>query len=285
MLASGEYRMVKLWQREPNLPQFTLGAEPASASASAPMANGSPPPRTDNVIRLWDTANGKPVKELPGHTGSRRRSHFRPIARKLASGSADKTRARLGHRDAASCSAQVESRAAKSSAVAWVLGGKQVASGGRRQLIRLWSCPRKADAPLDASARNSPATPSRSPRSRPSPDGKQLLSGSSDGSVRQWVARNAGKQVRQMDHGAPVVAVAISPNGKVLRLRRRQLRARLWNAEKGQQIAELKGDHRAARGSAQTRAAVALCQRARSPTGRRRSRPPPKRSRTAKPTP
>src|SRR5260221_6482730 len=35
LLASGEYRMGKLWQREPNLPQFTLGAEPVSATAAS----------------------------------------------------------------------------------------------------------------------------------------------------------------------------------------------------------------------------------------------------------
>ena len=77
-----------------------------------------------------------------------------------------------------------------------------------------------------------------------SPDGKQLFSGSGDGAVRQWSA-DSGKQVRQMDHGAPVVALAVSPNGKVLASAGGNY-ARLWNAEKGQQIGEMKGDHRAA---------------------------------------
>ena len=240
VLASGEYRMVKLWRREANLPQFNLGAEPVSAIATSPDGKWIATAAADKIIRIWDTATGKPVKELPGHSGVVGALKFSPDNKRLASGSADKT-LRVWDLAAGKVWAQVET-AGEVSAVAWVLAGKQLASAGGDALIRLWQIPAQSDAPL---------TPGRELTGHTQPvtaleaflDGKQLLSGSSDGSVRQWSAES-GKQVRQMDHSAPVVAVAVSPNGKVLASAGGNF-ARLWNAEKGQKIGEMKGDPRA----------------------------------------
>ena len=78
VLASGEYRMVKLWRREPNLPQFNLGAEPASALAVSPDGKSIATAAHDNVIRLWDSANGKPMKEIPGDTATVTTLKFSP---------------------------------------------------------------------------------------------------------------------------------------------------------------------------------------------------------------
>src|SRR5439155_17672059 len=63
VLASGEYRMEKLWQRDRNLPQFTLGAGPVSAFAASPDGKWIATASADNVIRLWDAATGKRGKE------------------------------------------------------------------------------------------------------------------------------------------------------------------------------------------------------------------------------
>jgi len=240
ILASGEYRMVKLWRREPNLPQFTLGADPVSAIAVSLDGKSIATTAPDNVIRIWDTATGQPVKELASHTAAVSTLKFSPDNKRLASGSADKT-IRVWDLAAGKVYAQVET-AGEVSAIAWVLGGKQLASAGGDAVIRLWQVPTQADAPLapsrELTGHTQPVTALEA-----FPDSRQFLSGSSDGSVRIWSA-DAGKQVRQMDHGAPVVAVAISPNGKVL-ASAGGTSARLWNAEKGQQIGELKGDHRA----------------------------------------
>src|SRR5207244_10121016 len=91
LLASGEYRMVKLWQRDPNLPQFTVGAEPLSAVAASPDGKWLATAGGDNVIRLWDAATGKPAKELRGHMATINSMKFSPDNTKLVSGSADKT--------------------------------------------------------------------------------------------------------------------------------------------------------------------------------------------------
>jgi len=241
ILASGEYRMVKLWVREPNLPQFTLGAEPATALAVSPDGKSIATTGADNVIRVWDSENGHPLKELTGHTGAVNSLKFSPDNKRLASGSADKT-IRIWDVTSGKILAQAETASAVS-AVTWVLGGKQLASAGGDNSIHLWDLPKDPGQPLTPAKELTGHTQPVAALGT-SPDGKQLYSGSSDGSVRQWAA-DSGKQVRQMDHGAPVVSVAVSPNGKVLATAGGNY-ARLWNAEKGQQLGEMKGDHRAA---------------------------------------
>ena len=254
ILASGEYRMVKLWQREPNLPQFTLGTEPVSSVAASPDGKWLATAARDNVIRIWDAASGQPVKELPGHTGAVNSLKFSPDNTRLASGSADKT-IRVWDVAAGKLFTQAET-ANEISAVAWVLGGKQLAAAGGDALIRLWLVPEQADAALTQAKEIPGHTQAVTCLEAFPADGKQLLSGSRDGSVRHWSVESA-KQVRQMDHGAPVLAVAVAPHGKIFASAGGNS-ARLWNAEKGQQLAELKGDHRARARIGQSEQALAF---------------------------
>lgn len=251
LLASGEYRMVKLWQREPNLPQFTLGKEPALAMAASPDGKWLATAAKDNVIRLWETAGGKQVKEFAGHTGAVNALKFSPDGARLASGGADKSLRiwdTVGGQQVAQADAPGEV-----SALAWLLGGKLVASAGGDALIRLWTLPDQPGAaftpPKELNGHSQPVVSLEA-----SSDGKQLLSGSRDGSVRQW-AGDSGKQIRQVEHGAPVLAVAISPNGKAFASAGGNS-AKLWNAEKGQPLGEMKGDHRARLNAARSEQAL-----------------------------
>ncbi|MEA3207302.1 MAG: hypothetical protein QOE70_359 [Chthoniobacter sp.] len=251
LLASGEYRMVKLWQREPNLPQFTLGADPVSAVATSPDGKSFATAGRDRVIRIWN-ADGKPLKELPGHTAAINSLKFSPDSTKLASGSADKS-IRVWDLAAGKLFAQAETPN-EASAVAWVLAGTQLASAGGDAFIRLWQLPAQAEGAL-SQVKEISSQPVTCLEAFPA-DGKQLLSGSRDGSMRHWSVES-GKQVRQMDHGAPVSAIAVAPNGKIFASAGGNV-ARLWNAEKGTQVAELKGDHRARARIGQSDQAVAF---------------------------
>ena len=254
VLASGEYRMVKLWQREPNLPQFTLGADPVSAMATSADGKWIATAARDNVIRIWDAASGKPVKELPGHTATVSSLRFSPDNTKLASGSADKT-IRVWDVAAGKIFTQTET-ANEVSAVAWTFGGKQLASAGGDNVIRQWTLPAQADGEVKPGKEIPGHTQPVTCLEAFTTDGKQLLSGSRDGSIRHW-ALDQNRQVRQMDHGAPVLAVAVSANGKIFASAGGNS-ARLWSADKGQQVGEMKGDHRARARIAQSEQALAF---------------------------
>ncbi|HEV7401868.1 MAG TPA: c-type cytochrome domain-containing protein, partial [Chthoniobacteraceae bacterium] len=91
LLASGEFRQVKLWQREPNLPQFTLGTEPTGVVAVSPDGKWIATAGADFRLYLWHADSGSPASVYKGHTARITSLRFSPDSAKLASGSADKT--------------------------------------------------------------------------------------------------------------------------------------------------------------------------------------------------
>ncbi len=252
LLASGEYRAVKLWQREPNLPLFTLGAEPATAVATSPDGKLFATAAKDNAVRIWNAADGQQTREFSGHSGVINSLEFSPDSTKLASASADKS-IRVWDVAAGSVFSQVETPN-EIAAVAWILGGKQLASGGGDNLIHLWELPAQADVALipgkEIAGHAKPVTMLKAA----SADGKSLLSGSTDCSLRQWNVESQ-KELRKMDHGAPVEAGAVAPDFKKFAAAGGTA-ASIWNADKGERLAELRGDHRAKARVAQAEQAV-----------------------------
>ncbi|KAH8810256.1 hypothetical protein DL96DRAFT_1821733 [Flagelloscypha sp. PMI_526] len=74
-----------------------------------------------------------------------------------------------------------------------------------------------------------------------SPDGKCVVSGSNDNSVRIWDAES-GYQIRKLNgHGSSVESVAFSPDGKRVVSGSLDNSVRIWDAESGQQLYQLDG--------------------------------------------
>src|SRR5439155_27129670 len=73
------------------------------------------------------------------------------------------------------------------------------------------------------------------------PDGAQVISGSGDGTIRQWNLED-GQLIRKMKHGGPVSAVAVRNDGKRFASAGLNNIAKLWDASEGKEIAELRGD-------------------------------------------
>ncbi|SEH07320.1 nSTAND1 domain-containing NTPase [Candidatus Venteria ishoeyi] len=77
-----------------------------------------------------------------------------------------------------------------------------------------------------------------------SPDGKQLLTASSDKSIRLWslgsLAENAAEPVIFASHAAPVTALAFSPDGAHIASAASDGIVRIWNVQ-GEMLAELSG--------------------------------------------
>ena len=71
---------------------------------------------------------------------------------------------------------------------------------------------------------------------------REILSGSTDATIRQWNLDN-GQAIRQFNHGGPVLAVAVRPDGQRVASVSENHTAKLWNLN-GQQVAEMRGDVR-----------------------------------------
>jgi WD40 repeat protein len=261
LLASGGFRTVKLWARPAAGKQQGLTGLEGPARSIAVSSDGKLAAIGEETgkVKVFDLSNGQLVKTLTGHSGAVTGVAFTSDATKLVTGSQDKTFRVFSLADQQQI-ASIETSAAVN-AVAIVAEGKQVATGGADNVIRLWELPASQPAdppkPVKELSGHSGAVTALVALA---PDGGQLLSGSQDGTVRQWDLA-AGNAVKTMTHGSPVEAIAARADGKRFASVSSANNAKLWNAENGQQVAEMKGDLRLALKVAKAGRAVALAKK------------------------
>jgi WD40 repeat protein len=251
-LASGGFREVKLWRRPTNVRAADVAGSTSGVRSLAVSADGkwAATGEASGAIKLWDLSTLKDPKTLAGHTAAVTSLAFLPDSGKLVSAGEDKSLRLWNVADGAAIS-QFETPAPILS-LAILLDGAQVATGHADNLIRRWTLPADAATPIAAAGEIAGhAGPVTALAVSPA-DKKQLVSGSADGSVRQWNLEN-NQLIREIKHGAAVNAVAARPDGKQIASAGADNLIKLWNAADGQPwaspdkqpIAEMKGDFRA----------------------------------------
>ena len=241
LVAAGGYRVVKLWKRPSNVRKLTaLLPENPTALTISPVGSLLAVATADKTIQLLSASNGATVRKLIGAAGPVTGLQFSANGKLLYAGSLDKSwRAwtvanGLQHQSVATPAAI--------NAVVLSKDGTQLFAAGADGIIRAWSL---ASAKLPAAA-----APIREWKGHTKgvtslavvlPAGTQLVSGSEDGTVRVWDI-GSGKQAARVDHGGPVTAVAVRPDGQVMAAAGANKLARLWQIKDGKPIAELKGD-------------------------------------------
>ena len=255
LLASGSFREVKLWRRPRNVQKLTLTTSNVVTSLAASadgrwLATGD----TNGAIKLFDLNDGKEAKVLNVHTQAVTALKFSADNARLLSSSADRSLCVWNLAEGT-----LHTRAQTSNevnAVAWVGVSNQLASAGADKLIQLWQVTEGTNAELklvrEFSGHEGTVTALDA-----WPDGKQILSGSMDGSVRVWNGEDA-KLVREVKHGGAVAAVAVQPDGQRFASAGLNNVARLWNAADGKAVAEMKGDRYAQELAAELERALAF---------------------------
>lgn len=266
LLVSGEYRTIKFWQRARDSGKRELKGAEAPIKSMALSSDGKFAAfgEENGKIQLFDMASGNLVRTFEGqHGGPVSSIQFTADATKLVSGSQDKKFALWTVADGKQIGA-VETPAPVN-AVAFVAQDQQIATGGADNVVRTWALPVKPPEGQQPPAAqpikelNGHGGPITSLAANPA-NSAHLVSSSQDGTVRIWDV-NAGNQVQQLNHGAPVNQVAIRRDGQRLVTVSGNSTAKLWNGANAQQIAELKGDFRARIRSEDLQRAAAVAKR------------------------
>ncbi len=243
LLASGGYRTVKLWRRPDGVRKTNLwgAGDPVQSLAVSPDEGWATAGDAGGEITLWELPSGRWVRTLEAHTGAVTQILFGPSGTCFMSGSLDGS-LRIWDRSNGDLLGQAQTPS-PIHALALTGQGTQLASGSADGVIRI--SPSRCDpAPLIS------LTPVKEIHAHPlaltslvslDGDGKQLLSGGEDGTVRHWNWAE-GKQIQQINHGAPVTAVAASPDGLRFASAGLDNVARLWSSAGGKLLAEIKGD-------------------------------------------
>lgn len=239
LLASGDYRQIKLWSRPKNVQALTLTASaPVRSLAVSPDRKWLAAAGTNSSIHLWNLEDPKEAKTLTVSDKGTSCLEFSPDNTWLAAASPDK---KLRVWDRASGQLVVEFETpSEFAALRWLPNGKQIIAGGADHIIRLFSL---SDAPKielslaqEFSGHTGPVTALALASTT-----NIVLSGSTDGTVRLWNIAE-GKLIREVKHGAPVTALALTPDSTRFASAGSRSSAIIWEFESGKQVTELKGE-------------------------------------------
>lgn len=261
LLASGGFRTVKLWRRSEKIRlsevdlvalQGIVAVDRGQRWVAVGEASGT--------IQILDLDGEREPQELKGHQGAITGLVFSDDSTELYSGAADKVIYRWNVASGQSL-ASVELPAVVGT-IALMGDARQLVTGTGDAVIRIWSSPAELEATENSSNESSDASETEETKPAAVPvreiaghEGNvtslatvpgtmnQFVSGSLDGSLRHWNADD-GAMIRQLDHGAPVLAVAVAADGKRFVTVGEDAVVKLWNAEDGELVAELAGDYR-----------------------------------------
>ena len=257
LLASGGFRTVKLWRRAPHARLSETDLDVMSdVSATSGDARWFASGDSNGSIRLLDVTGPQELRLLEGHAGGLTALVFSSDSRWLVSAAADNLRiwnVAEGR--------QVGQLVVPAAQVLAVLDqGKQIITTGTDNIIRVWAAPHLAvagadDTPpvsgeeVEGDAELAPLRELNGHGAKitalatlPGAPG-QLVSGSLDGTLRHWDAQQ-GSEIRKLDTGSPVTALAVRPDGERFSSVGQDHVVKLWNATDGKLLAEFKGDQR-----------------------------------------
>ncbi|MBX3438732.1 MAG: hypothetical protein KF861_14655 [Planctomycetaceae bacterium] len=248
-LASGGYRVVKLWKKTAPLEEERELEAGVTHIAVSPDGQWIATARPDGSIRLEPRIAGGDVRTLAGTGAPVVDLAFTPDSAVLLSASGQ-TVQRWSVSDATLTG--VLTAPGPVTVLLTSADGTQVVTGHADGAIRIWS-----NSQLAAPTEGTPAEPAM-PQSELrggeqsvaalawiAADAPRLASGGEDGKLRLWDV-TGGTEVLSIDQGTSIVDAANSPDGKQLAVLGGDGVVHIWDGA-GAKVAELSGDPRRAR--------------------------------------
>jgi WD40 repeat protein len=237
-LVSSSWRRVQLWEVG-NFGSIWLEGHTDSVTCVAFSPDGQHiiSGSRDQTLRLWEVASRCEISCFKGHTSSVNAVAFSPHGRIIVSGSSDGT---LGVWEAASGRkvARLQGHAGPVNAVTFSRDGQYLVSGSSDKTLRLWETPRRPNIArfegrtgsvkaIAFIARFSGHTDAVKAVAF-SPDGRIIVSGSNDMSIRLWETASGREIARFEDHTSAVNSVACSLDGRYIVSGSDDKTLRLW---------------------------------------------------------
>jgi WD40 repeat protein len=185
----------------------------------------------DGVVRLWDVDMGKVIAKWTGHNGQVWNICWNRDGRRVVSGD-DKGTARVWDVESGKTVLVIETGLSSVMAVTYSPDTTMIATGGHNEEknLKIW------DAETAKLVANLTGHTYQVTCLAWTTDGKTLISGSGDGSIRTWNTTTWQQIAVWTGHTDSVWGIAISPNGRILASASYDNTARLWNLENGQPI-------------------------------------------------
>ncbi|MBC7821862.1 MAG: hypothetical protein IAG10_33665 [Planctomycetaceae bacterium] len=245
LLASGSFREVKMWRR-PRVTRLSEWAHDAAVQSVAANADARWATTGDESgrIRIWEISTGKTMQSFAAHQAAVTGIIFSPDATTLFSCGRDKTLRAWNVANGGPVGKAVET-SSPIQAMTLVNKGEWLVTGGEDGIARVWEAKAIREASDAVKPLQEIKAHSRAITSLAALPGtaNEFLSGGTDGLVRRWQAET-GKQLSELKNDGPVVALAISPDGRRIAAAGANV-VTLWSDD-GKPITQLKDDPRLA---------------------------------------
>ncbi|MBE8966762.1 pentapeptide repeat-containing protein [Nostocales cyanobacterium LEGE 12452] len=198
----------------------------------------------DKTVRVWNL-QGECLRVLKGHTQSVYAVHFAPDQQTLASSSNDTT-IRIWDVSNGNCLSVLQGHTSGVRCMQYSPDGQLLASGCRDGSIQLWSNYLSHDQHPKPDSINSSAKLLHGHADFVwdiafSPDGRLLVSGGRDGTLRLWNVQD-GQSIHVLEgHTHDVYGLAISADSQLLVSTGEDQTVRLWNLQSGRNLKMLRG--------------------------------------------
>ncbi|KIK66938.1 hypothetical protein GYMLUDRAFT_156943, partial [Collybiopsis luxurians FD-317 M1] len=197
----------------------------------------------DKTIRIWNAETGSPIGEpLQGHTDGVSSVAFSPDGRRIVSGSVDKTVRIWNAETGTPIGEPLQGHTNGVQSVAFSPNGQRIVSGYDDKTVRIWTA--ETGTPIGEPLQGLTGSPLQGHTDGVwsvafALDGKRIVSGSGDKTVRIWNA-GSGTPIGEplQGHTHWVGSVAFSPDGKRIVSGSGDKTVRIWSTETGTAIGE-----------------------------------------------